>query len=188
VPLLAVWLVSQVEPMYTHRYLLPFVPPYCVIVAYGLRSIRWDWARAAILLCLTLTLLAGNWSAWRIGQKDDWRWASSYVLAHAQPGDVVLFLPRWQAKPFEYYARGRVVTSMDLPVPVTDQAVADVATDIALHFQRVWLVWQRGHYSDPDGIVQRVFDSRFTLVETAQFRTMESLMLYDLGRAQEGVD
>ena len=141
-----------------------------------------------MILCLTLTLLAGNWNAWRIGQKDDWRWASSYVLAHAQPGDVVLFLPRWMAKPFEYYARGRVVTSMDLPVPVTDQAARDVATGIARQFKRVWLVWQRGHYSDPDGIVKQVFESRFTLIETSEFRTMETLMLYDLGTAQKGID
>ena len=33
VPLLTAWLVSQVKPMYSYRYLLPFVPPYCIIVA-----------------------------------------------------------------------------------------------------------------------------------------------------------
>jgi mannosyltransferase len=196
VPLLTAWLISQVKPMYTHRYLLPFVPPYCIIVACGLKAIgtpyslfgvKWNWARAAILLFLTLALLVGNWNAWRIGQKDDWRWASSYVLAHAQPGDVVLFLPRWTAKPFDYYARGQVVTSMDLPVPVTDQAAANVAADIARQFKRVWLIWQRGHYSDPGGTVKEIFDSRFTLIETAEFRTMETLMLYDL-TTTEGSD
>lgn len=187
VPLLSAWLVSQVKPMYTHRYLLPFVPPYCIIVACGLRAIKWNWLRLAIILCLTLTLLVGNWNAWRIGQKDDWRWASSYVLARARPGDVVLFLPRWMAKPFDYYAQGRMVTSMDLPIPVTEQAAVDVATDIAHQFKRAWLFWQRGHYSDPDGMVKQLFDSRFMLVETGEFRLKVNLMLYDLAAAQIGI-
>ena len=186
VPLLAAWLLSQIKPMYSERYLLPFVPPYCILVAYGLKALKWHWLRWAVVLCLTLTLLLGNWNAWRVEQREDWRWASSYVLARAQPGDVVLFLPRWLAKPFDYYARGRLALSMDLPVPVTMQATQDVATDTAQRFKRAWLVWQRGHYSDPDGLVKRVLDSRFKLVEEAPFPEVGSLVLYDLEATGKG--
>lgn len=188
VPLLAAWLLSQIKPMYTERYLLPFVPPYCIVVACGLKAVKWHWLRLAIVLCLTLTLLVGNWNAWRIEQREDWRWASSYVLARAQPGDVVLFLPRWLAKPFDYYARGRLVLSMDLPVPVTAQAARDVAADIAQRYKRAWLVWQSGHYSDPDGVVKQVLDSRFRLVEAVEFRSLGSLILYDLEATRKGVN
>ena len=31
VPLLTAWLLSQAKPMYTIRYLLPFLPPYCIV-------------------------------------------------------------------------------------------------------------------------------------------------------------
>ncbi len=188
VPLLAAWLLSQIKPMYADRYLLPFVPPYCILVACGLKALRWRWLQFAIVLCLTLTLLVGNWNAWRIEQREDWRWASSYILARAQPGDVVLFLPRWLAKPFDYYAQGRLELSMDLPVPVTAQAAQDVATDVAQRYKRAWLVWQRGHYSDPDGVVKQVFDSRFRLVEAVEFRAVGSLILYSLEATQKGRD
>jgi uncharacterized membrane protein len=188
VPLLTAWLVSQIKPLYSDRYLLPFVPPYCILVACGLKALKWRWLRWAIVLCLTLTLLLGNWNAWRIAQREDWRWASSYVLARAQPGDVVLFLPRWLAKPFDYYARGRVALSMDLPVPVTAQAAQDVATDTAQHYKRAWLVWQRGHYSDPGGVVKQVLDSRFRLVEEVEFPGMGSLALYSLEATGKGPD
>jgi len=180
VPLLVCWLVSQAKPMYTERYLLPFVPPYCIVVACGLKAIRWRWLRLAMILCLMLALLVGNWNALRVEQREDWRWASSYVLDRARPDDVVLFLPRWMAKPFDYYARGRIVLSMDLPVPVTAQAAQDVAADIAQRYKRVWLVWQNGHYSDPDGIVKQLFDTRFTLVEAVEFHGVGSLIIYDL--------
>jgi 4-amino-4-deoxy-L-arabinose transferase-like glycosyltransferase len=186
VPLLAAWLLSQIKPMYADRYLLPFVPPYCILVACGLRAFKWHWLRWVIVLFLTLTLLLGNWNAWRIPQREDWRWASSYVLARAQPGDVVLFLPRWLAKPFDYYARGRLALSMDLPVPVTAQSAQDVATDTAQRYQRVWLVWQRGHYSDPDGVVKQVFDARFRFVEEVEFPGVGSLVLYSLEPAGKG--
>jgi mannosyltransferase len=186
VPLLTAWLLSQVKPMYSDRYLLPFVPPYCILVAFGIKALKWPWLRWAVVLCLTVTLLVGNWNAWRIAQREDWRWASSYVLAQAQPGDVVLFLPRWLAKPFDYYARGRLTLSMDLPVPVTMQAAQDVATDIAQHYQRAWLVWQRGHYSDPTGLVEQVLDSRFELVEEVPFRGVGSIFLYNLQGTGKG--
>lgn len=188
VPLLAAWLLSQIKPMYADRYLVPFVPPYCILIAFGLKALRWRWLRLAIVLCLTLTLLVGNWNAWRIEQREDWRWASSYVLARAQPGDVVLFLPRWLAKPFDYYARGRLALSMDLPVPVTAQEAENVATDIAQRYERAWLVWQRGHYSDPDGVVEQVLASRFRLVEAVEFPEVGSMTLYSLEAAQEGLD
>jgi hypothetical protein len=188
VPLLTAWLLSQIKPMYSDRYLLPFVPPYCILVACGLKALKWPWLRLAIVLCLTLTLLVGNWNAWRVIQREDWRWASSYVLARAEPADVVLFLPRWLAKPFDYYARGRLALSMDLPVPVTVQAAQEVATDIAQHYKRAWLVWQRGHYSDPHGVVRQVLDSRFRLVEEVTFRGVGSLVLYSLEATGKGLD
>jgi mannosyltransferase len=188
VPLLTSWLLSQIKPMYSERYLVPFVPPYCILVACGLQALKWPWLRLAIVLCLVLTLLLGNWNEWRIAQREDWRWASSYVLARAEPGDVVLFVPRWLAKPFDYYARGRVALSMDLPVTVTVQAAQDVATDTAQHHKRAWLVWQRGHYSDPNGTVKQVLDSRFRLVEEVAFPGVGILALYALEATGRGPD
>lgn len=181
VPILTAWLVSQVKPMYTTRYLLPFLPPYCIIIAGGLRALKSRWVRAAIAICLVVILLMGNWRHWQIEQKDDWRGASAYVLARAQPGDVVLFSPRWNAKPFDYYARQRVELSLDLPVPTTEEAARAVISDLGQRYKRLWFFWQRQHYGDRSGIAKQLLDGRYQTILEQEFRGVDSLTLYDLG-------
>jgi hypothetical protein len=179
-PVLTVWLLSQAKPMYSIRYLLLFLPPYCILVAKGIDSLRWSGARIAVALFLVLTLLVGNWNTWRTEQNADWRGVASHVLGQAQPGDVALFSPRWNEKPFDYYNRGRIDINMDLPIPVTVDAAQRVVADISRRHQRVWLVWQSGHYSDPDGVVKQILESRYQVVQERGFRGVDRLILYDL--------
>jgi len=184
VPLLTAWLLSQAKPMYSIRYLLPFLPPYCTLVAVGIDSLKSNWARVAVTSLLALTLLVGDWNAWRIEQNADWRGVSSYVLERAHPGDVVLFSPRWNEKPFDYYARGHIEINMDLPIPVTVDAAQQVVADIGNRYKRVWLIWERGHYSDPDGIVKQILDSRYQVIEEHSLRGVGTPVLYDLTTGQ----
>jgi mannosyltransferase len=179
-PLLMVWLLSQVKPMYTVRYLLPFLPGYCMLVAQGVQSMRWKGARIAAAALLALVSLSGVWLGWRTLSNPDWRSAAGYIVARAMPGDVVLLSPRWNEKPFDYYARGRVTINMDLPIPVTERSAQQVIADVERDYRRVWLFWERGHYSDPDGTANRILQSRFKLLETSDFRGVRSLFLYDL--------
>ncbi len=184
-PVLTVWVLSQVKPMYSVRYLLVFLPLYCILVARGIDGLKWDRVGIAVALFLTLTLLVGNWNAWRLEQNADWRGVTLHVLAHSQPRDVVLFSPRWNEKPFEYYNRGRVDTNMDLPIPVTMDAAQRVVEDISQRYERVWLVWTSGHYSDPDGTVKQILESRYGIVQESSFRGVDRLILYDLRVAGE---
>lgn len=180
VPLFTVWLLSQVKPMYTVRYLLPFLPAYCILVAQGAHNLPWHWARTFAVVSLTAILLVGDYGAWRTARNADWRDASALVLGQAQPGDVVLFSPRWDEKPFEYYARQRMPINMDLPIPVTDRAAQQVVADLSRQFRRVWLFWERGHYSDPDGLAKLTLDDRARPVGMWDFQGIHSLFLYDL--------
>jgi len=186
VPLGTVWVLSQVKPMYSIRYLLPFLPAYCILVALGLDHLRPRTIGLGMVALLALMLLVGDWNGWRKQQNPDWRGLASYVLERAQPGDVVLFSPRWNQKPFEYYARGRVAVNMDLPIPVTVDAAERVVTDIAAHHVRVWLVWEPGHYSDPDGLAKGVLDRRFPVVEDGGFSGIGKVLVYDLAPHQGG--
>jgi len=182
-PLLAAWLLSQVKPMYTIRYLLPFLPPYCILVAAGIETLEWKWVRVGVTLFLTGVLFIGDWNARHTERHPDWRGLSSYVLEQAGAGDVVLFSPRWNVKPFDYYVQGRVEINMDLPIPVTGDAAQRVVADVARRYERVWLVWERGHYSDPEGVVKQMLDERFRFVDEQAFRGTGELRLYDLKTA-----
>jgi len=179
-PVGAAWLLSQFKPMYSVRYLLAFLPPYGILLAKGLASLRWKRGGAALTLILAVTLLVGNWNAWRSAQNPDWRGLTSQVLEQAQAGDVVLFSPRWNAKPFEYYSQGRIDINMDLPIPVTVGASEAVIADIAQRYQRVWLVWTRGHYSDPEGMVKQRLDQQYDMLAEQDYRGVDRLILYDL--------
>jgi len=183
-PLLTVWLLSQVKPMYTVRYLLPFLPGYCILVALGVQNMRWRWARFIAAGFLALALLTGDWLGWRTQRNPDWRSAARHVVDRIVPGDVVLVSPRWNEKPFDYYAQGRVTTNMELPIPVTDGSAQQVIADLERDYQRVWLFWERGHYSDPTGIANQILQSRFKLVEMRDFSGIRSLFLYDLKRSK----
>jgi hypothetical protein len=98
----------------------------------------------------------------------------------------VLFSPRWNAKPFDYYARGRVAIDMDLPIPVTTNAADQVVADIAQRYKRVWLFWERGHYSDPAGLAKQILDKQAKLLTTHDFPGVRSLFLYDLTAGSSG--
>jgi mannosyltransferase len=179
-PVGMVWLLSQLKPMYSVRYLLAFLPPYCVLLAKGLVSLRWRAAAAVLILFLASTMLIGDWNAWHSDQNPDWRGLTFHVLEQAHMGDVVLFSPRWNAKPFEYYSQGRIDINMDLPIPVTPAAIETVINDISSRYQRVWLVWTSGHYSDPAGMVKQRLDQQYDLLTEQGFRGVDRLILYDL--------
>jgi len=74
---------------------------------------------------------------------------------------------------------------MDLPIPVTPQAAADVVESIKRDYRRVWLVWERGHYSDPDGIAKRTLDRQGTILDELPFRGVDRLILYEFRAGAE---
>ncbi len=177
----AVWLVSQVKPMYARRYLLPFLPPYLLLVAAGLRQIPWlAWRAAASGALVALCLLGVGFMGY-YPQNDPWRSAARYVEARAQAGDVVVFVPQWNYKPFDYYARDDLPLYHELPVPLPEGADVQALLAPLAHYQRLWLVWTPGHYADRDGRVQAHLDERFARLLRGDLGGAGLISLYDLG-------
>ncbi len=183
-PVMTIWSLSQVKPMYSIRYLLLFVPGYCMVLASGLHAVRGDHLRNVLALALIVILVVGAWQGAVAEQNPDWRGLTAFVMNGAGPDDVVLFSPRWNEKPFDYYSRGSVVTSMDLPIPVSDASARRVVSDLAERYRRIWLVWERGHYSDPQGIANGVLEAEGRMLGEFSFRGTASLLLYDLSSGE----
>ncbi len=182
-PLLAVWLASQLKPMYSVRYLVVFLPYYCMLVAVGLAGAPWRGTRWLGIIILSITAMIGIGANYQALQNPDWRGVSALVHQNAQEGDVALFSPRWNQKPFEYYNRGRVPTNMDLPIPVTAEAASRVVSEISERYGRVWLIWQEGHYSDPLGFAHALLQSRNAPVYEWSFSGVNRVILYELERS-----
>jgi len=180
VPMACVWLVSQLKPMYTVRYLLVFLPGYCLLVAAGLNRLPLGSARWVVVGLLAAGLCFGNVAAWQTLQNPDWRSLAAQVALAAEPGDVVLFSPRWNIKPFEYYSRGSIALNMELPIPVTQDAADRVAGDIAQRYDRVWLVWEEEHYSDPEGLASRALSRVAEVAGDWRYPGINRVTLYSI--------
>ena len=179
-PLGASWLISQIRPMYSERYMLPFLAPFLLLVAWGVRSIPLTVARYGLLLLLAAVMLTGVVVQVRTLDKPDWRGLAAELTAQAQPSDLVLFVPGWHAKPFDYYARGQIDVYADTPVPVPQhsaEALQAVAQAIQGH-ARVWLVWETGHYTDPDGQVLAYLESELRRVSERPLALVGRVILF----------
>ncbi|WP_432509217.1 hypothetical protein [Kineococcus auxinigenes] len=109
-PVPALWLLSQVHPLWTTRYLVVVVPGTCLLLAAavtaalpGARGGRWvRWVRvlpAAVALVLVAgTALAGLrvqlvFRDAQLGHAEDLRGTAAYLAEHARAGDGLLFVP-----------------------------------------------------------------------------------------------
>ncbi|NLG49430.1 MAG: hypothetical protein GX552_04885 [Chloroflexi bacterium] len=186
-PIGLAWLVSQVgKPMYSARYMLPFLLPFLLLVARGVRNVSGrnllqSVARAGWLLLLVVVALYGVQAQVRVADKPNWRGLAEQLTAQAKPGDLVLFMPGWHAKPFEYYAQGALAVCDDVPVPVDtygDEALQAVAEAIE-GYVRVWLVWEEGHYTDPQGAVKEYLAGYMQPTYVARMPLVGQVILYE---------
>lgn len=176
-PILAAWSVSQVKPLFSLRYLLPFLPPFLLLVARGISRLPGHQVRVGATVVLLGLALAGTARQVAIAQKDDWRGAAAIIAATAQPGDALLFNPGWNYKAFDYYAAGRY-PEIVLPVPVPATIEADLGSHLAEH-RRVWLFDQPNHYTDPTGRVRGWLTEHWRRVASADIRGVGSVTLFE---------
>ncbi len=180
-PLGAAWLVSQVRPMYSERYMLPFLAPFLLLAARGVRRLPHIALRYGLAVVLVALLVTASVVQVRTLDKPDWRGLASELRAQSQPGDLVLFVPGWHAKAFAYYDEGQLAIYGNIPVPVpqlVDEARAAVETAIQGH-PRVWLVWETGHYTDPDGQVRAWLAEQLQQTAERPVPLVGSLLLFE---------
>ena len=187
-PLGVAWLLSQWKPVYSLRYVLPFLLPFLLLVARGVcltrvlsggfGAVKWLWVPLLAGL-LGLSGFGVYLNAMKV-QNPDWRGIVSHVVENAGEGDIVLFSPGWNVKPFEYYARGQVDVYGQMPVPVPERGLDDVLRGPLADHTRAWLIWQPGHYSDPEGRAQSHMDARYGRLDAHEYQGIGRLLLYDL--------
>lgn len=107
-PLLLIYLISFITPLYHVRYLFTYSPPFYIIIAAGLAWLtarRWPWAAIA---AAGLLLAASLFSLYRYHfdpryRADDYRSAVDFIQRRWQPGDVVIVNAGYVYTAFAYY-------------------------------------------------------------------------------------
>ena len=181
VPLGTVFVLSQFQSFWVLRYIFPFLPPWCMIVARGVERMP---GRVLRVLAIAAIVLASVWpiaNLYRYQQKEDWRGAIGYICALEEPGDVIILVDEDIWLPFEHYYRGatprvgisRGVTDRDL---LAARIGPLLATD-----RRIWLV-----LSHTDNFLSKEYlrTSRFTQLVSERLFTQIEVDLFAIVHPQ----
>jgi len=140
IPLGTVFLLSQFQSFWVLRYIFPFLPPYCIIVALGIARVP---GRALKALILGAIVLASAWpiaNAYRYEQKENWRAAVQYISAEERADDLIILVDEDIWLPFEHYYEGSV-RRVGVSRVVTDRDLLAARVGMLLpHHARIWLV------------------------------------------------
>ena len=183
VPLLLAWGASQLfKPMYSARYMLPFLVPFLLLVAIGVQSLRRAVTRGALLGALLLIMGVGVIVQAQSKEKPDWRGLAARVVAEAKEGDIAVFMPVWHAGPFDYYAQGAVEIVRDVPMPVDrfEEEALGVVDRALVDHDRIWFIWETGHYTDPSGALDTHLRAKFLPIAEEELPLLGSVTLFGI--------
>ena len=180
-PVMAALLVSQARPIFASRYLLLSLPGWCLLLALGVTALpraAWRWgAGAALVILLSVTVATQAVTP----ENPPWREVAAYVRAQAQPGDFAVFIPSFDWRPFTYYAGRDLVAYQDeLWLPNDDLDWRAQFAAASRGHARIWLIWWRAHWGDPQGRVRELLDAQATLLSQRTFPGVDLVLLYDL--------
>ncbi|MFH1086178.1 MAG: glycosyltransferase family 39 protein, partial [Chloroflexota bacterium] len=181
-------------PRLEARYLLPFAPPFYVLLAVALNALwrRWrlaGWAAAAAVLGLWLAVLPGHYADRHM--RDDLPSLVRAILSQAEPGDVVLldsgsryplFLyPYERLSPGTWRPPVRTVSVRD--ERLTEDEVARALTALAAEHGRIWLAEVDVNLSDPDRLVRGWLEAHSRRVQALAYGHNTLLLFDPSGRA-----
>ena len=114
IPLLVVFAVSLFEKsIYLQRYLVEAWPSYIVGIAIMLTRLRPKYvAPFAVLVVVAFQAYAIRSTHLRVAQ--EWRAASTLIIANALPGDQLVVYPPFGMLPYDYYRQR--LRALDAPV------------------------------------------------------------------------
>jgi mannosyltransferase len=104
VPVLTVFLLSYVKPMFRERYLFAAMPALVLLAAVGLVLIRPFALRLGVVAVVVGLALLPLYRGLSIRQDENWRAAVAYLETSAQPDDGWIFISKRAQLGYEYYA------------------------------------------------------------------------------------
>ncbi len=135
-----VTLVSVVEPLLWHRYLIGALPGAILVVARFLAEV--DNRRLAAGLVVAIALLGTvRTLALRNHSADEYESLAAAIEQRAEPGDALAVATQWTRVGLDYYWReGAPVTGSPPFTSTFDHRATDQGLDWAVGAPRVWIV------------------------------------------------
>jgi mannosyltransferase len=107
-PLLLIYLLSFVTPLYHVRYIFTYAPAFYIVLGAGLSWLTVRTRSWLVLVVASLLLGASLFSVYQLHfnpryRADDYRAATDFIQSHWQPGDVILINAGYTYTAFVYY-------------------------------------------------------------------------------------
>ncbi len=139
VPLGTVFLASQVRSFWVLRYIFPFLPAYCILVARGIGRMP-RWLAVPVLIGVLVLSAWPLLNTYRYEQKENWRAVVDHIAESERDNDVIMLLDEDIWLPFEHYYRG-TTRWVGVSRTVADRSILNARVGMLLmSYDRVWLV------------------------------------------------
>jgi len=183
-PLLAVWLISLRQPLFTDRYLIWTAPAFYLLIALGLASLRrcGGWGRPVMVLLVSIILVLNGVNLWQqatVPIKSDLRAATAYVAHHHSPGELIIFQIPHSRYTFDYYfpkdgypwAEGLYTNhrAPDGSYLMSEQEVAWHMQETTAGYSTVWLFATETTMWDERGLVQAWLEANARQADEGHF-------------------
>ncbi|MGQ9492177.1 MAG: glycosyltransferase family 39 protein [Anaerolineae bacterium] len=170
-PIGTVFVISQFRSFWILRYIFPFLPPYCIIVARGISRMPgriWPALMAITIVWASLWPIA---NIYRYEQKESWRAVVQYIASQEGPGDFIFMVDEDVWLPFEHYYRGSLLyVGVSRTITDRDFLAARVGLVLPTH-HRIWLVLS---HTNNFALKDYLVTSRYTkLVSEKHFTSIE---------------
>ncbi|MFQ6001032.1 MAG: glycosyltransferase family 39 protein, partial [Anaerolineae bacterium] len=183
VPILALYALSHIKPMYQGvRHLIIVSPAYYLGLGVGLDSLR---RRALPLLPPVAILLLGglfystyNYYFDERYIKDDFRSMVRYIERYSRPGDLVVFNDAVISHTWEYYARSDLdwTALPKYPERAGPSTVKDMERLVEA-YEGIWLAYGPGEpLRDRSGLVKKWFDEHLFKADDRLFPATTTLV------------
>jgi 4-amino-4-deoxy-L-arabinose transferase-like glycosyltransferase len=179
VPLLGIFLISLVRPLFQLRTVITAAPAFYLLVAWGVARVQYK--RLNLLLFFptlaVMFLSMFNFYFDPVFAKPAWRQAAHYVHEHTQPGDIVLHTSDGSFLPFLVYEHDVQHTLLPVDPELARQnapsqsivaAVGETSQPIdqtVQGYRRAWLVVGLDQAVDHQRKQKKEFDLQYRLLE-----------------------
>ncbi|MCX6031296.1 MAG: glycosyltransferase family 39 protein [Chloroflexi bacterium] len=178
-PPLALFGVSLGMPIFADRYLIWVMPAFLALVALGLVGIARVWRPLGLLTAgaILAVYLAGVWQQAHVPIKADFRSAASFVAAHQQTDDLLLFQIPYIRQNYRYYSDrfdssvGRL-RGIDGPYTndgLDEPTVAETLANGVAQASAVWLIASEAPMWDTRGLTQAWLSAHGAVTDQAEF-------------------
>lgn len=197
-PVLLIYAVSEIKPLFVDRYVIWIAPAFALIFALGVQVIRRSGGRWATWLALALVAFIGVfwlWTGWQqthSPNKTQLREAIQHVSAQRQPDDVLILQIPYTEHAYRYYTSDfgpDPFTNSDLRLfpwvegPWThndlpdEAALAQVAENLARQtagYADAWVILVEASTWDPRNLMVRWLDQNGVMLEQTFFHGVET--------------